>query len=184
MLKQLTDEIRECLACGAEAKQKAGETPDPATKAELLKMEKRWVQLARCFGFSAGLKDFTTVHVESPRSLAEVCQDSDKRVQVRRNELSWLASIVESSDDAIISKDLHGVIMSWNKGAQQMFGYTAEEVIGKPITIVIPPDRQDEEPRNLDRIRSGEEIEHYETVRRRKDGSVIEISLCVSPTSR
>jgi len=92
-----------------------------------------------------------------------------------------LAAIVENCDDAIISKDLQGIIKSWNAGAQRLFGYSAEEVIGKPITIVIPPDRQDEEPRILERLRRGERIDHYETVRRRKDGSLVDISLTVSP---
>jgi PAS domain S-box-containing protein len=92
-----------------------------------------------------------------------------------------IASIVESSGDAIISKDLNGIIKSWNGGAERIFGYSAEEVIGKPITILIPPDRQDEEPTILERIRRGERVEPYETVRQRKDGSKIDISLTVSP---
>jgi PAS domain S-box-containing protein len=92
-----------------------------------------------------------------------------------------LAAIVESSDDAIVSKDLNGVIASWNKGAERIFGYFAEEVIGKPITILIPADRQHEEPAILDRMRRGERIEHYETVRQRKDGRLIDVSLTVSP---
>jgi PAS domain S-box-containing protein len=91
------------------------------------------------------------------------------------------AAIVESSDDAILSKDLNGVITSWNNGAQRLFGYTAEEAVGKPVTILIPADRQDEEPMILDRIRRGERIEHYETIRQRKDGSLVYISLTVSP---
>ncbi|MGA8414885.1 MAG: PAS domain S-box protein [Xanthobacteraceae bacterium] len=90
-------------------------------------------------------------------------------------------SIVESSDDAIISKDLDGIITSWNWGAEQLFGYTADEVIGKPVTILIPAERQEEEPEILARIRRGERIGHYETVRRRKDGSFVDISLTVSP---
>ena len=92
-----------------------------------------------------------------------------------------LASIVESSDDAIVSKDLNGIIATWNAGAERLFGYSADEAIGKPVTILIPPDRPDEEPRILSRIRRGERIEHYETVRRRKDGSLVDISLTVSP---
>ena len=92
-----------------------------------------------------------------------------------------LASIVESSDDAIVSKDLDGIITSWNRGAERLFGYTAEEVIGKPVTILIPEDRMNEEPEILDRIRRGERIDHYDTVRRRKDGSLIDISLTISP---
>ena len=92
-----------------------------------------------------------------------------------------LASIVEFSDDAIVSKNLDGVINSWNAGAQRLFGYTAEETIGNPIYMLIPPERHDEEPGILDRIRRGERIDHYETVRRRKDGSLVDISLTVSP---
>ena len=91
----------------------------------------------------------------------------------KRNEeaAQSLAAIVQSSDDAIVSKDVTGVITSWNSGAQRLFGYAAEEVVGKPVTIIIPADRHDEEPMILDRIRRGERIEHYETVRQRKDGS-------------
>jgi PAS domain S-box-containing protein len=92
-----------------------------------------------------------------------------------------LAAIVESSDDAIVSKDLNGIIQTWNRGAQRVFGYRAEEIIGKPVTILMPPDRIDEEPGILARVRRGERIEHYETVRRCKDGSLIDISLTVSP---
>jgi len=92
-----------------------------------------------------------------------------------------LATIVESSGDAIVSKDLNGVIASWNQAAERLFGYTAEETIGKPITLLIPPERRDEEQGILERIRRGERIEHYETVRRRKDGSLLDISLTVSP---
>jgi PAS domain S-box-containing protein len=92
-----------------------------------------------------------------------------------------LASIVESSDDAIVSKDLNGVVDSWNPGAERLFGYTADEVIGKSVTSLFPPDLLNEERAILERIRLGEQIEHYETVRLRKDGSVVDISLTVSP---
>ena len=92
-----------------------------------------------------------------------------------------LAAIVESSEDAIISKDLNGVISSWNRGAEHLFGYTAEEAVGQSITMLIPPDRLDEEPTILDRIRHGISVEHYETVRAHKDGSLLNISLTVSP---
>ncbi len=94
---------------------------------------------------------------------------------------SRLAAIVESSDDAIISKDLNGVITSWNTGAERLLGYSAREAIGKHITMIIPPDRLDEEVEILDRVRRGLAIDHYETVRQRKDGSLVEISLAVSP---
>jgi PAS domain S-box-containing protein len=106
--------------------------------------------------------------------------DLTHRKQAEENA-QRLASIIQSSDDAIISKDLNGIINSWNSGAERLFGYTSEEVIGKPVTILIPPERVDEEPSILERLRRGERIDHYETVRRRKDGSSIDISLTVSP---
>jgi two-component system CheB/CheR fusion protein len=92
-----------------------------------------------------------------------------------------LAAIVESANDAILTKNLDGIITSWNQGAQRIFGYTAEEIIGKSITTLIPTDRQHEETAILDRIRRGECIDPYETIRQRKDGSFVEISLTVSP---
>ncbi len=92
-----------------------------------------------------------------------------------------LAAIIESSSDAIISKNLDSIIQSWNKAAETLFGYEPEEVIGKPVTILIPADRQSEELEILQRIRRGERVEHYETVRQRKDGSLLNISLTVSP---
>jgi PAS domain S-box-containing protein len=92
-----------------------------------------------------------------------------------------MASIVESSDDAIISKDLDGIITTWNRGAERIFGYTADEVIGKPVTILMPPERHNEEPAILERIRRGDHIDHYETVRMRKHGGRVDISLTVSP---
>src|SRR4029453_16396535 len=95
--------------------------------------------------------------------------------------LRSVAAIVESSDDAIVSKNLDGVIANWNKGAERVFGYSAEEAIGQPITIVIPKERLHEEHEILTRIRRGERIDHFETVRQRKDGSLIDISLSVSP---
>ena len=97
------------------------------------------------------------------------------------NDSARLAAIVESSADAIVSKDLNGVITSWNQGAEALFGYTADEAIGQPVTMLMPPDRVDEEPGILARIRNGERIQSYETVRRRKDGTLIDISLTVSP---
>lgn len=93
----------------------------------------------------------------------------------------WLSALIESADDAIISKTLEGIITSWNRGAERIFGYTADEVIGKPITILIPPDHIDEEPAILARLRAGDRIDHYETVRVTKDGRKLDISLTVSP---
>ena len=90
-------------------------------------------------------------------------------------------AIVEFSNDAIISKDLDGIITTWNPAAERIFGYTSEEIIGMPVTILIPPDRRDEEPGIIERIHRGERVDHYETVRQRKDGSLVDISLTVSP---
>jgi PAS domain S-box-containing protein len=92
-----------------------------------------------------------------------------------------LAAIVESSDDAIISKDLDGTIRTWNTGAERLFGYSAEEAIGNPITMLFPEERLDEEPRIIGQIMRGERVDHYETVRVRKDGSLVDVSLTVSP---
>jgi PAS domain S-box-containing protein len=92
-----------------------------------------------------------------------------------------LAAIVESSDDAIVSKDLNGIIQTWNRAAQQMFGYTSEEAVGRSITIIIPEERLSEETTVLSRIRAGQSVDHFETVRRHKDGRLLNISLTVSP---
>jgi PAS domain S-box-containing protein len=92
-----------------------------------------------------------------------------------------LAAIVESSDDAIVSKDLNGIVMSWNSAAEQMFGYTAEEMIGESIRRIIPADRQSEEDQVLEQVRRGQKVDHFETIRHRKDGTPVPISLTVSP---
>ena len=116
----------------------------------------------------------------SQSGLSVYLRDITERKQAEASR-HFLANIVESSDDAIISKDLNGVISTWNRGAEQLFGYTADEVIGKPITILIPEGRFNEEPAILSRIRSGRPVEHYETIRKHKDGSLLNISLSVSP---
>ncbi len=112
----------------------------------------------------------------TPAMLAGDSEESDHSI---RHAL--LAAIVESSDDAIVCKTLAGIILSWNAGATRIFGYRSEEVIGKPITIIIPAELHDEEHRILDQIRHGERIDHYDTIRMTKDGRRIPISLCVSP---
>ena len=96
-------------------------------------------------------------------------------------ELRHLAQVVASSDDAIVSKNLDGTIITWNRAAERMFGYTAAEVIGRSIRIIIPADRQAEEDTVLATIRAGDAVSHFETVRQRKDGSLLPISLTVSP---
>ncbi|EAQ02314.1 hypothetical protein OB2597_19566 [Pseudooceanicola batsensis HTCC2597] len=94
---------------------------------------------------------------------------------------AYLAAIVESSDDAIITKNLNSIIRTWNKGAEHLFGYTAEEAVGQPIMMLIPDDRQHEEVDIIDRLRRGERLQHFETIRKRKNGTLVPISLTVSP---
>jgi len=108
-------------------------------------------------------------------------RDFENALRESEQRLRWLASIVESSDDAIVSKNLDGIILSWNRGAERIFGYSPSEAIGQPITLVIPEDRQSEEREILTRIRRGERIDHFETVRQTKHGSLIVVSLTVSP---
>src|ERR1700748_931460 len=109
-----------------------------------------------------------------PNELEAALRESEQR-------LRWLASIIDFSDDAIVSKNLDGIIRSWNSGAERIFGYSASEAIGQPITLVIPQDRQNEEREILTSIRRGERIDHFETVRQHKHGSLIVVSLTVSP---
>ena len=123
---------------------------------------------------------FTADETEIALIIARQLVSSLERHRTQR-AAQHLAAIVESSDDAIISNDLDGVIMTWNLAAERLFGYTAAEAVGKPLTIVIPLDRLGEEPTILARIRNGERVDHYETVRQRKDGSLLDISLTVSP---
>jgi PAS domain S-box-containing protein len=97
------------------------------------------------------------------------------------DDRAYLAAIVDSSDDAIVSKDLNGIIRSWNAAAERMFGYSADEIIGRPIQTIIPADRQTEEDDIIGRIRRGEKVDHFHTVRRAKDGRMVDVSLTVSP---
>jgi PAS domain S-box-containing protein len=101
--------------------------------------------------------------------------------ELSKQESSILRSIIESSHDAIVTKNLKGIVTTWNESASRLFGYAAEEMIGKPISLIIPADRQDEETEILSRISRGDRVDHFETVRQRKDGSLIDISLTISP---
>jgi PAS domain S-box-containing protein len=124
----------------------------------------------------------SNVYRENGRFVHTRCVTLDITGQKRTYELqSRLAAIVESSDDAIISKNLDGIIQSWNRGAERIFGYTAEEIVGKHISTLAAPDRVDEIPDIIGRLRRGERIEHYETKRRTKDGKILSIALTVSP---
>ncbi len=104
-----------------------------------------------------------------------------RRKRQLHDERGLLAAIVDSSDDAIISKDLKGNVTSWNTAAEQMLGYTAEDMIGQPISTIAPPERKHEMKDILERIIRGERVDHFETQRRHKDGTLIDISLTVSP---
>jgi len=104
---------------------------------------------------------------------------TERKLAERANSL--LVAIVGSSDDAIVSKNLDGIITSWNKGAERLFGYAAEEAVGKHVTLIIPAERQDEEARIIEHLKRGERVEHFETIRIAKSGRVIDVSLTVSP---
>src|SRR5262245_51811643 len=152
-----------------------------------------WLFLPPAFGFAFARPEITSLATFILVSLLLVAVvtalkaavdllliEIDQRRKVHL-AIGQLGSLVETSADAIVTKDLDGIITSWNSGAERIFGYTADEMIGKPINLLIPADRPDEEPSILQRIRRGERIEHYETVRRRKTGELIDISLSVSP---
>jgi PAS domain S-box-containing protein len=134
--------------------------------------EVRWVEeFGRCMYSPQG----------EAQTLVGISFDTTERARAAESSL-LLGAIVDSSDDAIISKDLDGVVTSWNKAAERLFGYTAEEAIGQTVAaLLIPADRQDEEPGILRRLRRGERVDHFETVRRRKDGTLLDISLTISP---
>jgi PAS domain S-box-containing protein len=120
-------------------------------------------------------------HVDGTTVQLAITHDITERKQAEGSAL-LLSAIVDSSDDAIISKDLNGVITSWNKSAERLFGYTAAAAIGQPVAaLLIPPDRLDEEPNILARLKRGERVDHFETLRRRKDGVLLDISLTISP---
>ena len=91
------------------------------------------------------------------------------------------SAIVDSTDDAIVSKNLNGIVTSWNRGAEKLFGYSAAEMVGKPITTIKPADRLEEDPKIIERMKKGERVDHFDTKRRRKDGTLVDVSLTISP---
>jgi PAS domain S-box-containing protein len=145
---------------------------------------------ARAEGLSSGADDYLVkpfsarelqARVRSHLTIAEIRGRSAELERELRLDAEMLAAIVSSSDDAIVSKDLDGFITTWNKGAERIFGYTAEEAVGQHITLIIAADRRDEEADILARLRRGERVDHFQTVRRRKDGTLVDISVSVSP---
>jgi len=149
-------------------------------KIENYALEKRYV---RKDGTSVWSSTTVTILRKESGEAAQfigIIQDITDR-KLSKSALNHLAAVVEYSDDAIITKTLDGIISSWNPGAQRIFGYTADEAIGRPVTILIPEKHLNEEPGILDRLRRGERIDHYETIRRHKDGTLFNVSLTVSP---
>ena len=166
------------LFCAYSVKTFGGRIDDPSFL-NICKEHSRVFFSDKCEGPSGDperLRVLTTLQHEAVSLRTEITRRERVEAELRR-----IASIVESSDDAILSKSLQGIITTWNAGAQRVFGYTAEEAIGKPVTMLMPPERQNEEPQILERIRRGDRIDHYETIRQRKDGTLIDISLTVSP---
>jgi PAS domain S-box-containing protein len=125
-------------------------------------------------------REYSEQDVNSVNYLADVAWEIIEHKQAEEVQ-ARLAAIVQSSDDAIIAKDLNGTILSWNAGSERLFGYRADEVIGKPISLILPPELQAEEGKILRRLSAGERIEHFETVRLTKDGRRVEVSLSSSP---
>ena len=145
---------------------------------------------SRVEGLQAGADDYLLkpfsarellARVHSQLNMARIRREAAETQGKLRLDAELLAAIVDSSDDAIVSKNLDGFITSWNQSAQRIFGYTAEEAIGKHISLIIPPDRGKEEEGILARLRRGERVDHFETVRKRKDGTTLELSLTISP---
>jgi PAS domain S-box-containing protein len=118
--------------------------------------------------------------VGQPERMVGICMDVTARKQIEEARFR-LAAVVESSNDAIVSKSLEGIISTWNQGAQRMFGYEAAEIVGKPVAVLIPRERIDEEPAIIEKLKRGEKVENYETVRQCKDGRLVDVSLTVSP---
>ena len=163
------------------------EFPEPmeSIKEKLLR-DGRWAGELRHTCATGAVKIVSThwvVERDASGNIRSVLESNRDITEAKRAEeaQSRLAAIVESSDDGIVSKGLDGIITSWNKAAERMFGYTASESIGQHITLIIPPDRQHEENNILARIGRGERIDHFQTVRRRKDGTLLDVSVTISP---
>ncbi|MDT3401621.1 sensor histidine kinase [Mucilaginibacter terrae] len=152
------------------------------------RVEERTKELQNSHEETQALNEELSAMNEELSATNEDLNNSEHRLQQMVDEISKayehsakLVAIVESSDDAIIGKDLNGIVTSWNRGAENIFGYAEDEIVGKPILTLIPQDRQHEEPTILSRLRNGEKIDHYETIRQTKDGKLIDVSLTISP---
>jgi PAS domain S-box-containing protein len=148
--------------------------------------EAPFARVCTCHSHVIPTESFVTIPGESERlqaiaQLQQKAQTQDAEEEQADKARALLAAIVESSQDAIVSKTLDGIILSWNAGAERLFGYSAEEAVGRPITLLIPPERHDEEALILSRLRRGERIESYETVRVARDGRRLYVSLTISP---
>jgi PAS domain S-box-containing protein len=194
MLRKLGEQVQTCFDRALDAKRKADETVDPAREADLRQIEKSWLALAESYELTERLTDFTAENAAWRRRFNErrrvgARQDDEARLQkiIQEGnvealfERMWLSSIVEFSDDAIISMNLDGTMTSWNNSAERLFGYLAEEAIGKPVAILAPPERRGEDYAILEGVRRGDRVHNCETVRRRKNGSLIDVSVTVSP---
>jgi len=179
------EQVRTCRQRAEDAKRKAERTADWSSKIHFLKMETRWLALARSYELTGVI----SANLDRRGQFEERARAGERREPQKVvdgtvdtfSQLVWLASIVESGDDAIFGTNLDGIITSWNNGAERLFGHSAEEAIGQPVAILIPPERRGEEYAILSRIRQGDRIDHCETVRRRKDGTLIDVSLTISP---
>src|SRR5579859_4173992 len=177
MLWQFSEHVRGCDRGAMKAGHRA---LDQGLKAESQEMERRWPFARRAHIYGEQPAQFAAPRISGGTG-TPIWATATRSAEEEGERMRWLAALVDESDDAIISKDTEGIIASWNKGAERLFGYPAREVISKSIMILIPPDLQADEDRILERLRNGERIANFETVRLRKDGSLVPVSLTISP---
>ena len=125
--------------------------------------------------------DHHTSELEALRHRIRELETTESRLFQAEDNALRLAAMVQSADDAIIGKTIRGIVLTWNPGAKRLYGYTSEDMVGRDMTILLPPDRPDEEAFILSRIERGERVEHFDTVRLRKDGRLINVSIAISP---
>jgi PAS domain S-box-containing protein len=196
MAQKHSEHLGECRHRAHAARLEADAAADAASRRKFLEIEKDWRVLAHSYAVADRVARFTAR--EPPQGFNErlmACLRPGDPQRLRNiitllsqadnldalYECMRLVSVIEFSDDAIIGKNLNGIITSWNRGATRLFGYSTAEAVGQPITTLMPPERQEEEETLLEHIRRGESIEHYESVLWRKDGSLIDVLLTISP---